>query len=252
MTTSKTSLCAFSCVVKVSLIKISAVDFPFQALREMHSTGRLSTEWVNIFRLRSDRSWPRKRPIASPFQATARGGRCNPYTQTCRGEAARSPSRTSSITFQFCWMTSRVSRMARLLMHAMGIGANLQREGLRHDGRSSQGSHRREGGDLSSAVLRCRARFGWRARFRESGDSLSSRALVELSSQLSSAPAKSRAAKPVASEKPYAICPNASLTAPIASGASTADAQVKNRITPAPAPCSDFGRQLMPFELIVG
>ena len=63
---------------------------------------------------------------------------------------------------------------------------------------------------------------------------------------------KSSAAKPVASENPYSIRPNASLTAPMASGASTADAHVKKRITPAPAPCSDFGRQLMPFELIVG
>ena len=44
----------------------------------------------------------------------------------------------------------------------------------------------------------------------------------------------------------------ASLTAPIASGATTADTQVKNRMTPAAAPCSAFGMQLIPFELIVG
>jgi hypothetical protein len=40
--------------------------------------------------------------------------------------------------------------------------------------------------------------------------------------------------------------------AAMASGASTADTHVKKRITPAAAPCSDFGTQLMPFELIVG
>src|SRR5213594_2035444 len=63
---------------------------------------------------------------------------------------------------------------------------------------------------------------------------------------------KSRAAKPVASMNPYLACPIASLTAAIASGARTADAQVKNKMTPAAAPCSDFGMQLIPFELIVG
>ena len=46
--------------------------------------------------------------------------------------------------------------------------------------------------------------------------------------------------------------PMASLIAPIESGASTADKHVKNRSTPAAAPCSDFGTLLMPFELIVG
>ena len=50
----------------------------------------------------------------------------------------------------------------------------------------------------------------------------------------------------------FPLRPNASLTAPIASGASTAETQVKKRMTPAPAPWSAFGRQLIPFELIVG
>src|SRR6185295_7786492 len=44
----------------------------------------------------------------------------------------------------------------------------------------------------------------------------------------------------------------ASLTAPIAIGAHTADTQVKKRMTPAAAPCSVLGTQLMPFELSVG
>ena len=59
------------------------------------------------------------------------------------------------------------------------------------------------------------------------------RARVGLSSQFSSAPTNSSAAKPVASQNPYTIRPNASLTAPIASGASTADTHVKKRMTPA-------------------
>ena len=46
--------------------------------------------------------------------------------------------------------------------------------------------------------------------------------------------------------------PNASLTAAMASGPTAAAKAVKNRITPATAPCSDGGKQLMPFEFNVG
>ena len=38
----------------------------------------------------------------------------------------------------------------------------------------------------------------------------------------------------------------------MAKGPNAAAAQVKNRITPATAPCSDFGKQLIPFEFSVG
>ena len=70
--------------------------------------------------------------------------------------------------------------------------------------------------------------------------------------QLNSNPRNNSAANPAASTKPYLGSPIASLTAPIASGPKTAETHVKNKITPATAPCSDFGKQLMPFELMVG
>src|ERR1035438_5805110 len=65
-------------------------------------------------------------------------------------------------------------------------------------------------------------------------------------------PANKSAAKAVARTNPYLGLPIASLIAPIASGARTAERQVKNKSTPAPAPCFDLGRQLMPLELMVG
>src|SRR5690349_11093819 len=71
-------------------------------------------------------------------------------------------------------------------------------------------------------------------------------------SQLSSSPTNSKPAKPVARMNPYFGWPIASLTAPIANGPTTADRQVKKRITPAMAPCSDFGKQLIPLELMLG
>ncbi len=76
--------------------------------------------------------------------------------------------------------------------------------------------------------------------------------IVGLNIQLSRSPANNNAANPVARTKPYFGPPMASLTAPIARGASTAERHVKNRSTPAPAPCSDLARQLMPLELMVG
>ncbi len=63
---------------------------------------------------------------------------------------------------------------------------------------------------------------------------------------------KSSAAKTAARMKPYRGPPIASLTAPIASGPTAADTHVKKRITPETAPCSDFGKQLIPLELTVG
>jgi hypothetical protein len=56
----------------------------------------------------------------------------------------------------------------------------------------------------------------------------------------------------VARAKPYFAWPMASLTAPMANGPTTAETQVKNKITPAIAPCSDFGNQLIPLELMLG
>ena len=76
---------------------------------------------------------------------------------------------------------------------------------------------------------------------------------VGLKIQFSKSPVNRSPAKRVASMKPYlAFCPKASLTAPIAKGPKAAPAAVKNKITPATAPCSTFGKQLMPFEFSVG
>src|SRR6185436_15288408 len=74
-----------------------------------------------------------------------------------------------------------------------------------------------------------------------------STARVGVNSQLNRRPANSTTASAAASQKPCAMSPVASLTAPMTSGATTADTQVKNRMTPAAAPCSAFGTQLMPF-----
>lgn len=76
----------------------------------------------------------------------------------------------------------------------------------------------------------------------------SSTARVGFSSQFSSGPTKRSAAERVASENPYAIAPKASLTAPMANGASTAEAHVKKRMTPAAAPCSDSGSSVRLFD----
>lgn len=68
-------------------------------------------------------------------------------------------------------------------------------------------------------------------------------------SQLNSNPTNSKLEKPVARMKPYFGWPIASLIAPMANGPTTADRQVKKRITPAMAPCSDLGKQLIPFGI---
>ena len=79
-----------------------------------------------------------------------------------------------------------------------------------------------------------------------------SRSRVGSNTQFKNNPRKRSAANPVARMNPYLACPITSLTAPIAKGPVTADKQVKKRITPAIEPCSDFGKQLMPLELMLG
>src|SRR5690606_15905102 len=78
-----------------------------------------------------------------------------------------------------------------------------------------------------------------------------SRACAGLRSQLMASPASSSSANTVASTKPARGVCQASLTAPMASGPAAAASAVKNRITPAAAPCWWRGKQLMALELSV-